>query len=173
MDEQDITPEETREQPDNNEIITQQNENDERTNAIEDTNETIIQHNDEETDYGETIMDEAANTNEELGSDIPNNNVDERSENTNTDDRIENAIVEANLPKENEDTGEQRRIQRNRARINYKELHSKGARQLAQKVKKIKGQVKKRSRVKVKDMFRRVMAITMAHISSAVKQDQV
>ena len=33
--------------------------------------------------------------------------------------------------------------------------------------------MKKRFRVKVRDMFRRVMAITMAHISSATKHDQV
>ena len=103
---------------------------------------------------------------------IETNNEAETAEAT-AHEEMDKAETPAENPTANEEGNEPRRSKRSRIRINYKELRSKGARQLAQKVKKIKGQVKKRFRVKVKDMFRRVMAITMAHISSVVKHDQV
>ena len=62
---------------------------------------------------------------------------------------------------------------RPRTRINYKAFHTKGARQLAQKVKKAKKKVKRRYKIKVKDMFRRVMGIVMSHINAVSKHEQV
>lgn len=62
---------------------------------------------------------------------------------------------------------------RTRRPIDYRAFHTKGVRQLAQRVKTIKSKVKKKFKVKVRDIFRRVMKITMSHIASASKYDQV
>ena len=40
-------------------------------------------------------------------------------------------------------------------------------------MKKLKGKIKRRFKIKVKDMFRKVMSITMTHIAAASKHDQV
>ena len=65
---------------------------------------------------------------------------------------------------------------RPRRRLDYQALHTRGVRQLAQKVKKVKKvkkKLKRRYKLKVRDMFRKVVSITMSQIKAASKHEQV
>jgi len=81
----------------------------------------------------------------------------------------------------NEHVPEIRRSNRNVERVDYSTLHRrgranfqiKGAKLFMQKAKKIKKRLKKSTNVVVRDMFKKVVSITMAHIKSASKHEQV
>lgn len=112
-----------------------------------------------ETENDDTIHDTHA-SDEAEGTPTPN--ITEETEDNITNDQE---------PEELRTAGEMEL--RSRRRLDYKAFHSKGARQLAQKVKKAKRKLKRKYKIMVKDMFRKVMKITMSNINAASKHDQV
>ena len=62
---------------------------------------------------------------------------------------------------------------RNRENVDYALFDKKGVKQLMQKVKKVTKKVGKKYKVKVRDMVRKVVALTMTQIKSAAKHEQV
>jgi len=72
-------------------------------------------------------------------------------------------------------------VLRQRNRIDYATLHNrgtshmqvKGAKQFQKKIKRICKELKRKHHIIIKDMFRKVVAVTMAQIKSASKHEQV
>ena len=131
----------------------------------------------EEREYIEENKEDKENEQESNANTPTNSSSDDA--NTTHEDEIDTTSeeIEAIEPEVAEDIQERTTSSgmelRPRTRINYKAFHTKGARQLAQKVKKAKKKVKRRYKIKVKDMFRRVMGIVMSHINAASKHEQV
>lgn len=116
----------------------------------------------------------------------------EQTENENTDLAVPGSDMEdmtmdteAIIPTESEpntDIGERKRSHapsrmelRKRVKVDCKQLHRRGkaAQQLTQRVKKLKRRLKKRFRLRVNDMFRKVIGITIANIKAAQKHEQI
>ena len=143
-------------------------ENENREMDIENVDEQVIK--DEEANRGEIVeYDENEGEENEL---IEEANEAETLENENTVQ-----VDDSDEAPESEDESDMRTAGnmrlRPRRRLDYQALDTKGARQLAQKVKKIKKKLKRRYKLKVRDLFRKAMSITMSQIKAASKYEQV
>ena len=136
----------------------------------------------EEENQNEINDDDHAENIQEMDTDMDRDESDERDNDEGAEDaQMGNTVEDMMDVAEDEEEEEETELRttsggmrlKPRQRVDYKAFHTKGARMLAQKVKKIKGKIKRRFKIKVKDMFRKVMAITMAQISAASKHDQV
>ena len=140
-------------------VITAENENEENTPIDLDNVGEEIQETEEEINEQELV--------EEIEE--GNENEDTNVEETNTQ--------ESETESANNDDG--MNLRRGR-RIDYASLHRtgishmnvKGATQFMKKVKRIDKHLKKK-RIIIKDMFKKVVVVTMAHIKSAAKHEQV
>jgi len=143
--------------------------------------------NGEGEENGPIIFD---NTMEEEGNGENNEELEE--ENNETLDDIENInevvpnetendvnATNETITQESENENERMSLRRGR-RVDYASLHRtgvshmqvKGAKQFMKKVKRIDRQLRKK-KIIIKDMFKKVAAVTMAHIKSAAKHEQV